>query len=595
MSATPDPEPAVATSHWRRVARLPAPLLLAVIAAPFATPAAAQPMLGDIGNAPATGISTIGAGARQQIEQLLAPPNATPGAAGANTGPAWKFTPSIEIDQEWTNNAGMGIGAASYSQNDPAFISVVTPSLLVSGESPRISGTLMYAPTINVIEGSSMGNQTEVFQNLNGQAQITLIPETAFVSVSAFGSQQSLYGNTGPTGSSVMNNQNSLQTYSFSVSPYMTRSFGDIGTAEIGATMGETIQNTYTPVVASPYGAANDNVTNFGEHIGFTTGSVLGRSLLSFLVSGNQYQGPFALVGAYDNAATIDGSYGVTRTIALLGRIGYESMHYAGVQPYATTGEPPYNFDGPIWHVGVHWQPSPESTATITFGSKEGHAVVEGNANLALGARTILFASASGGVSSAAQDLQGALQNAELDPFGNAVDRTTGAPLQLTNNAIPPIGLGVIYYETMQSAGIATNFERDTISLNLSHVVTQGLGGFTGQVGGFANAQNSESFSGGLNWSHQISETLSLSTFGQVGRTISQFGTGGGLASTALANQTTSFATIGFNINKTLSETLSAFFRASYTDNIESGATYGQAYLPPLSMALVLVGVRKSF
>ena len=584
-----------ATAGRRRIARFPAPLLLAAIAAPFATAALAQPMTSDFGNAPATGIPTIGADARQQIEQLLSPPNTTPGAAGAATGPAWKFTPSIEIDQEWTNNAGLGTSVATYTQNNPAFITVVTPTFLLSGESPRITGTLMYAPTINEIEGSSAGNQTEVFHNLNGQAQITLVPETAFVSVSAFGSQQSLYGNTGPAGSTAMNYQNSLQTYSFSVSPYLTRSFGDVGTAEVGASVAETIQNIYTPVVGSPYGAANDNVTTIGEHIGFTTGSALGRSMLSFLVAGNQYQGPFALAGAYDNMATVDGSYGITRTVALLGRIGVESMHYAGVQPYALTGETPYNFDGPIWHVGVHWQPSPESTATITFGSKEGHAVVEGNANLALGARTILFASASGGVSSAAQDLQGALQNAELDPFGNAVDRTTGAPLMLTNNAAPPVGLGMIFYETMQSGGIAFNFDRDTVSLNISHVSMQGLGGFTGLVGGLPGAQNSDTISGGLNWSHQISETLSLSTFGQLGRTTSQFGPGGGFISSTLTNQVTSFVTVGFNINKTLSETLSAFFRASYTDNIESGVTYGQGYVPPLSMALVLIGVRKSF
>lgn len=539
--------------------------------------AQAQPQFNPPQIAPATGFTTFSGDARDQIEALLAPPNGP--AGGGPGGRAWQTSLFLEVDQEWTNNLQQTTGGYGSPQSDAAFITLIRPGLSISGESPRVSGALNFSPTLNIYEGSP-GNQPRFVPSLSGSGLFTVVPQTIYVSANAYATEQPRYGGVN---NGALSASNSVQTYSYSVSPYAVRQYGDLGVAQIGATLSQTFQNVATAGQANSLGASTGGSASATEHASFTTGQAFGRLMLTLSVTSAQYGGGSAVPGLSRTEA-LDSSYALTHEFFLTGHIADQQVHYGGVTPY--------NFTGPSYTGGFNWTPNPDSTVSMSYGYVQGRDVVQGQINYRISGRTVLFASSSAGSSTAAQELQGALNGSNVTAGGGMVNAGNGAPVQALNGAVTPTNLGVVYYLQQQSAGSATSFDRDTIGLTISHSTRTLLTATVATSPG----QTSSSLSGGITWSHQVSETTSLYAGLQVGNNTNSSSETTGTGGTIPIVQRGAFTGANVGLTKSLSETLSTFLRYNYSSNIQTTAFgFGQPVYNPVPSQTVLAGLRKTF
>ncbi|HYZ62668.1 MAG TPA: hypothetical protein VE650_09445, partial [Acetobacteraceae bacterium] len=126
-----------------------------------------------------------------------------PNAPTVNTGLAWNFGASAEVDVGATKFSGGGGSHAwqLYSQ--------ITPNLYLSGDRPRLQVRLNYAPTIQFYGSSA--NQNRIDQNFNGSTSAILWPEHLFLDARAFTTVQSRFG-TQAASSSFFSRVEAVQT-----------------------------------------------------------------------------------------------------------------------------------------------------------------------------------------------------------------------------------------------------------------------------------------------------------------------------------------------------------------------------------------------
>ena len=490
-------------------------------------------------------------------------PALVPAAPPPSTAPAYRTSASIAVDQEWSSNAFPGGATAQ-----PSFITVVTPGLNISADSARLTGSLNYAPNIYLYE--SVKGQNYVGQNLTAYGHSTLVPDALFMDVRGFAAQQALNSGTGPTGTTSLNKQNQVQTYSFSVTPYATHRFGDIGTAQIGAALSQTIQSTLTGQLPG-LGSSNQNFGSVQETASFTTGDAFGRTQHSVQLLAAQQNGNGPLAGSSRGTASYQFAYAFTHSIAATASIGYENIIYGGTSPLHIN-------DG-TWSVGTRLTPTPESTITLQYGHQDGVTAAYLDASYAPTPRTRLYVRYSDGITTGLQQLQNSLASAVLDPMGNPVDATSGAPLQLTNNFF---GTSTSVYQ-LRSASItfAWQLPRDSFQATINQQQQTPVGPQTVPTG------TSTGTYGSLAWQHQLSEALSSNVFVQYG--VDGLGTG---ASAGAAQQNTRSAVFSAGLTYALSDSLTGTAQYSYTNNSYGLAQAGQ---PTQAVNLFLIGLQKSF
>jgi uncharacterized protein (PEP-CTERM system associated) len=500
-------------------------------------------------------------GLRDQMERYFA--GTTP-PAPADGQPAWTFTPSIGLEQGWTNNATQ-IGTGK-----PSAITTIRPGLLINGESQRLKGTVNLQPDGTIYEGQNSQSQI----GLNGSADllVTVVPEAFFVDIRGMASQYPAGGGYAPSSVGTLSRSNSIQTFSGAVAPYLQHRFGELGIGEIGGSVGHTVQLGYGGynVSAVPGQSANEDLTTYNEHAVFKTGSAFGRSSGQFSATGAQFDGTGALSGAYAYNVGIQYGYGVTRQLMPLGEIGWEDIYYSGVSPFRANNM--------TWAAGAKWTPSPESEFFLTYGRHFGRYGFTGNASMALSARSRLYGSYSQQVTSNTQTLQSTLALAQIDPFGNPVNPVTGAPVLVGQNLYGSVGGGAVYYATMASVGYALLLERDVINLSVNQSKQQGL---TGETLAAANAQTNAVF-GAINWTHNFTADTALSAYFQYGANNNN---------TFASNQHTRPIVGSATLHHALSDKLNVYIRYTYSN----GAQINYVSQATQNVSLVAVGLLKTF
>ena len=282
---------------------------------PLAAPASAQVLPAAL--LPATGTTVNVGGLRQQLEGLL-----PTGGGGSPTVPGWVFTPSVTLEQRWTNQPQAGSGSGS---SDSAFITVIRPGLLVNGDTSRVQATLNYMPDVQIGTG---GFQDRIDQNLSATGKITFIPDHLFLSLRGFAATQSTSGGYGSGSTVSLDRQDQTQSTSFSATPYLRQQFGDIGSAELGASLSHTsmqsLQDGQSFIAANS--TANQMSTTQQEYLSFTSGPQFGRYRGVALASTQQSEGTGVMNGATRQTASLDNGFAVTRDITVLGKFGTESI-----------------------------------------------------------------------------------------------------------------------------------------------------------------------------------------------------------------------------------------------------------------------------
>jgi uncharacterized protein (PEP-CTERM system associated) len=514
---------------------------------------------------PDTGTTAQFGGLRQQLEGLL-----TPGAGGAPAAPGWTFTPSLSVQEKWTNQSQSGNG-----QSGGAFITDIRPGILLTGESSRISGTLNYAPDFQF---GTDDTQTLIGQNLNAFGHVTAIPEHLFLDLRGFATLQTTNGGYGPNSTVSLGSQNATQSMSFSATPYLRERFGDLASAELGGSLSYTSMQAVSSLNPTAVTTTTSNTGNTGnqdsttqqEYLSIMSGPQFGRFRSVATISAQQSQGTGVMNGSSSETASVDNGYSVTRDFSLLGKFGYQTVTYSGF--------PSYHYTGPLWNAGFRWTPNPDSSIEIRYGQTYGRSSALLNASYALTARTRIFARYSEALGTDQGNLANAVNAAVLDPLGNPVDAQTGAPLMLASNLY-----GVQNNLAWTKSGSLTGLlemNRDSLAVSISYQDRQQVAAATAGAG---NLSDTGTF-GSVNWQHNISQATTLTGYVQYG--INDTRSNG-------TTQNSNSLVVSLGLNYAISRTLNASLQGSYTSNYVNQFVVGANQSTPVE--LVILGIRKTF
>ena len=521
---------------------------------------------------PASNTSSVRVGDLRSIVGSLLDPT-------GNTTQGFTFTPSIGDQILVTDNV--------LAANKPRVADVatfITPQLVVTGQTQRIQANISYSPSIQVYAKTS--RQDQIVQNFNGQTVVTAVPDTVFLSLRGYGSEQATTANAGQSNSPILNNQNREQTLGFTASPYATHRFGGEGTATVGyvytytQSTGSNVYGqstlpsltTQSPFITNNQLLANGLAPTFGnsfsrtneEYATLTTGENFGRFSDSLRLDASQLTGSGVLTNARRSTAIDSVGYGITRTVAVIGSFGYEDISYAGI--------PPVRIRDAVYTGGVRLTPNQNSTLTVTYGHKDGFNAATLSTSYQVTPRLRVFGNYSEGLSTSQQEIQDNLTNSTVDQYGNSIDNVTGAPVLINDQLL---GLQSGLYRLKRASGTAVlTYDVDTISLNVLNENRTILSTSPGQTG-FSDKGTIAS----VTWTHQLNPALTGTASGQFGISTSQ----------TVPTSTVKNASLSLTTGYALSETLSA--NAQYFVNDLTSNVANQSYV----QNVFLIGLRKSF
>jgi uncharacterized protein (PEP-CTERM system associated) len=494
---------------------------------------------------------------RQQFMRAFqtAPPASVPG---------WTITPVIDVALGWTDSVA---GAAGGVKQKADFFTTVAPSVLIQGQTERVTATLSLAPQFQRYLTTPRQDSTNL--NFNGQSRVTLVPETLFVDLRGAGYTQSQTGGYASTGSSNLSRNDQVQTLTFSIDPTLRHRFGGFGTAEIGYLLAQTTITGANAAVVSAFGQPITNQSTLTRtlHALFTSGEDFGRFNFGSQVLHTDNTGTGALAGAHRYTETVNLGYALSRRVQVLGTIGHEDVLYrAGSN---------FHVNGLTWDAKVKLLPNPESTITIGYGRHDGQNSFSLDADYAPSARVRLVAQYSEAVTTSQEMAQQALSGATLNAVGIPIDPRTGLPIGVGSNFFG-VQTAVALVKQL-TLGATLLRDRDVFSLNVQRQETSYLANGVSSSGQLRTT----GFSGGASWQHDFSEALKGSIYLQYGVRDT-----GGIRS---VSQQTVGASMG--VTYAFTQTLSGRAQYSYSGSLGGSS----ATVPGYEQNLVTVGLRKSF
>lgn len=522
-------------------------------------------------------------------------------AAPRITTPAWIVTPSIGVDVGATDNALR----TSTRQRADVF-TTLTPGLAIIGDTPRLKVNLFYSPQITVYASSPSQNQ--INQALDAQARGIIVPDALFIDARGSISTTSLSGNgLSQYQTAAYNRQDTVQTTSFSVTPYAEHRFGSDGTGRIGYSLARTMQDTQASqgqinqlnqnqfnqnglqnnqttainnFVTPGYGALG-NLTTQRERGSFTSGENLGRFNSFTVAEAIQYMGNGVYSGAYRNQLEEEIGFALTRRITLLAGVGYQDIRYGGT-PVIRVNEPSWNF-------GARYSPNPDSTITALYGRHDGITSISFDGQYAPTARTRIIGRYSTGITSDIEEAQSVLDSTTVGPTGLVTDTATGAPVGGSSSGIDN---GIYKLKRLSIEALLLQ-ERDTYSASITTEDRTALSNSSASYlgNGFVPAgTTTNSVYASVNWQHDLAPGLNSVLLGSYGITSS--------SSNVLVGNSGQQRTFSISaaLNKQFTETLSGSVR--YIFNDQSGGRVGSGFggnNGSYTSNIVLVGFRKSF
>jgi uncharacterized protein (PEP-CTERM system associated) len=480
--------------------------------------------------------------------------------------PGWVLTPEIGVQEIYTDNV---LQTPSNHRYD--IITEITPGLRVNADTPRVQLNLRYAPVVQLFARTP--GQNNLSHQLNGYAQVVVVPELFYVDMRGYATQQPSFGGFATNGPRNINSNDQSQETSFTVAPYLLHRFGSYGVGEAGYSFSTTGQSGNTQLTPGDPTAlslpSNGALTSFRsgvlttqeEHVAFTSGEILARLRSRTLLDAIQYNGD--MQDGHRNLAIETVKYALTRLIGVLGSGGYEDI--------AFNGSPSVRINDAVWEVGVSLAAGPDRTLTVTYGHRDGFTSPTFDLNYALTARTRVFARYSENLTTTAQDLQSYVATSGVDTLGNSIDPATQTPVVATNSFFA-VNDNLVRSKTF-SATLFHQRERDTGLLSV-YYQNQTLVS-TGQVAGYAQRGLTES----LTWIHELTPVWSS-------RANVQYGD---LTTTGAFAGRTGVFSVDMALIHNLSETTTLTLEWQLTNRSDTLASNR------LLQNIVLVGLRKTF
>ena len=465
------------------------------------------------------------------------------------------FTPAIDISETYDSAVRLRGGFGK------DYITRITPVLAGSIEASRLNGTFNYSPQVSFY--ALHGNQNGVAQNLNTALTATLVEDLLFAELRGFAITQPALGGFNTAGSG--GKSDDVQSTSFTAATYLQKRFGETATVMAGYSATRSTMTSLAPKGTAPTQAGlNSNFTSMTENASISSGPEFGRINAALSAVATQYEGASFYNGAHNETITASTAYAYTRMITVTGSVGHENIVYGPGGPKA--------INGITWSGGFKLTPNADSTINVSYGRQQGGNSFSFDGTYAPTPRIRLLGRYSQGIGTGLQNLQNALAGAAAGPGGIAVDRNSGAPLQLGSLLGQQAG---VYRTTIGSLTGILQLDRDTFTVSLESNDRQLLSGSTTGGGIGSNSGITATTA----WQHQWSEPMSTNFSLQYGtRTVP--GALGGTNQTEAAN---------LSVNYMLSETLSTNGLISHTQT--KGRTFGVA--PTRDMAVI--GLHKAF
>lgn len=540
-------------------------------APPVGLPPAAVILNSPIGGMP----NTLGLGDLNHAPAV--PPAGGPGV------PAWTIVPAISAQEMYNSNIFQ-------SQSSPKgdFVTGITPSIQITGDTPRITANLQYAPTFQVYANERSADS--VAQQGIGSVTATLVPDTLFVTaralatiapsggglggLSGFGGLSASstapiaggLGSSAAPGALVLNRNNRSQNFAASITPYAVHRFGDFGTVKAGLTVTESYlsTNVLNPVPGTVSTGTQTSTT--GEATAqFLGGSDFGRLREFALADGSRSSGTGVLSGAHTAIITNWLGYALNRVFTPFVEFGAESLHY--------NTAPVTNINDGVWQVGVVLSPNVDSQILVGYGHRDGFNAANVNGYYQVTARTRLTVSYTTALQTDLQQIVSTLGLTSFDQFGNPVDVQTGAPLFLGTGLLSSQN-ALFRTHTLNFSSI-TVLDRDTVTTSVQHQNQEPVGNAAGAQPGVGESATTFSVA----WTHQLSQRTTL-------------GVGGGYTMTTF--QTTPSGTEHFvnataGVSYLITPTVSTVARYAFFDRSSQFA--GRSF----TENVFLVGVTKRF
>ncbi|MDO8961388.1 MAG: TIGR03016 family PEP-CTERM system-associated outer membrane protein [Methylophilus sp.] len=526
-------------------------LVLAALAATPAAPALAQ-------LAPQMGAPVELGDLRRTFQRAYGPAEEAPPGERA-----WTIVPGIGMEVTATDNArGLTNTVGGGGKKGAELMTSITPSLLVSGATPRLRATLNFAPRLRYFLNNP--RQNGIFPNLNATGRATIFQDLFFLNASASIAEYSRAGGLGGASAGRLGQQDRVQTTTYSITPELRHNFGDWGSFRAAHAYSVTNQQGQGLRNASPFAPAlaSGNTSTQTTDASFTSGQEFGRYNFTFATNRTKFNGVGVLKNALRSSTTLDMGYALTRTVTLLAQVGHQEIRYGGTRPIRVSGM--------IWNAGARWTPDPDSTMTLKYGRRDGGNSISFDGSIAPTARTRLSASYSEAMSSLAEELLTGAQRNTLSPSGITIDPITGMPVILNNNFAGAQGGASRVRRVSVSAVLTQDIDIYTISLNRDERIS-----LSGDVPGAR--PNSSFVTASLGWQREIGPGV---------RGNAQFSYSTREAGPRVRQETMTFTS---GLNWSLSETLTT--RASYTYTRANSTLAGFGY----AAHLLALGVQKNF
>lgn len=402
--------------------------------------------------------------------------------------------PSVAVQVMGTDNVTPGTGNARAD-----IVSTVTPELRVSADTVRLQGVVRYAPSLRLYAFGS--DDTRVDHRFSGSALTTLIPGSLFLDTRGSAAVVPVSGGVADAEGQSISRRDSSQTANASITPYHLYRFGSIATSLVGYTYQYGRQGGQSRSLV-PGGPAFTSPQDFSSHTGFVavrTGDDFGPVAVEARATGTSYDGTGVLDGASRALGIVEGRYAFSRSVIAIGEIGYEKQEYGGV--------PPILIEGVIGAVGVKLSPSPNSTLTARFQHRDGVNSPSLDARIGLGVSTVLFARYSDQLATSVQQNADLLATTVVDEFGNPVDSRSGEPSRnFAGNSLMTQQSG-LFRNRRLTATVVQSLGLDTVSFNVARDERIPVAVAAGET-----AFRQESTSGGVTWTHPITEATTFVT-----------------------------------------------------------------------------------
>jgi uncharacterized protein (PEP-CTERM system associated) len=258
----------------------------------------------------------------------------------------WKITPSLSLSETYTDNVALQSDDSKRSQ----WVTEAMPGITVSGKNSHVQLTARASAAFyKYSDGEPIGTRSNhTDYSAGGRAKV--IDDLLYVDASAQGGSRavSAFGLRDDSGNRY-SSDNTTNVASWTISPYLTRRFGNFAVA----TLRYTHDSTKADDVRFGDSSTNSGLVDLGSGRAWRD---LGWNLR--YARQDFHTEEFGDTSSKNALAAL--SYAVNRTLKLTATGGYDSYDYAALGGSSTAGA--------SWSLGFDWKPSARTSIDISAG-----------------------------------------------------------------------------------------------------------------------------------------------------------------------------------------------------------------------------------